>query len=461
MDNIAETLRPVGESTPPPPSPKQTQLTPLPGILERWSTVRHHLGFYNNVAITARYTSTHNLTQETLYTALTALISTYAPLGITLLNEDTPTPRYARLKKINLNEVVTFITLPAGQEIDTQLQEQHNLKFHNLGQLPLWRILVLGSDIAFIYHHALGDGGTGKAFHGALLKALNSPIDAPTPTPTPHVVTPPAIPLLPPLEELTELPLSYMFLLGKLWTRIWFPREPAVTFWSGGVVRVPLRSLYRSVFFSAGTLDGVVAACRRERTTVTALLQVLAVRAVFGELPESETSVASAVPVDLRRFVEGVEGETMGVFVASVGVTHMRAEVEEGEVWEVARRWRGVLERRVRAGTGDTDTGLLKHLSDYEGYFRSMLGRRREGSVEVSNLGVFSGEGEGEWRVERMVFSQSAAVTGCAIELSVVSVKGGEMGVGVSVQEGVVEEELLERVVERLRGEIEAAGWTQ
>lgn len=263
------------------------------------------------------------------------------------------------------------------------------------------------------------------------------------------VVVPPELPLLPPpLEGLVSLSTSVSWLLSQLWSRLWSPKSaPPAGHWSGAAIQIPLKNVVRTVVFPAGVVAGVVGACRREGTTVTALLQAVLARAFFAVLEGGVETLSTSAAIDMRRFVPGAGEDTMGVLVCSVSVLHERRETAAAaavDVWAVARRCGAVLRRAVEAGTKDTDTGLLKYLSDYEKYFLGKLGTRREHGIEVSNLGVLKNTSEaGEWGISRAMFSQSANVSGSAVEFSVVSVAGGEMCVCVCVQEGIVEEEVL------------------
>ncbi|KAI5837985.1 alcohol acetyltransferase [Morchella snyderi] len=452
-ENIAQTLRPVG-------------------MLEKYSTVRHNLSFYINVAVTARYTSSspNPLSKATIYRALTTLITTHAPLGTTILGENTPHPTFARLARINLDELVAITHLraattdPAAElaEIDEILSSQHNNKFRELGRLPLWRVIIIaprtpdpaarGVDVAFVYHHALGDGVTGLAFHHALLRALNTPCEA-AEEEGPSVVVPPELPLAPPVEGLVSLSTS----VSKLWSQVWPPKTAHAGHWSGAAIQIPLKNVVRTVVFPAGVLAGVVAACRREGTTVTALLEAVLARAFFGVLGEETEKLSTTTAIDLRRFIRDAGDETMGVMVCSVPVVHERRAA--ADVWGVARRCKAIIQKALEAGTKDTDTGLLKYLSNYEKYFLGKLGTRREHSLGVSNLGAFKSTSVGEWGISRVIFSQSASVSGCAVEFSVASVVGGEMCVCVCVQEGIVEEEVLASVVKAFEAAlVELAG---
>lgn len=458
----------------------------IPGLGERWSTQVHSLRFYYNVAVTARYTSPpgQRLTRPVLLSALEAVIDIHAPLGLTILDEDTPKPHFARLKSINLDQAVSFIQLSSPeeeaqqQEFDGIMAEQHSSSFHNLGQLPVWRVLLIepekydserGVDVAFVFHHGIGDGATGQAFHIALLKALDDLPPVVEEMQTPYIITPPALPLLGPLETLVALPLSVVFILRMLWTRVWFVRPRPPTFWCGSPIHVGpggLKTTFRTLSFPTQTVTRLLAACRAEKTTITALLQVLVAKSFFHVLPaETATSLVSSIAINMRRFMPApVSDETMGVFVYTISASHERAAFASTSQWELARKYRGKLEARVNNGTRNADIGMLKLVSNFEKYWTSRVGKRHESSFELSNLGVFKGTkpvGADGWNIpSRVLFSQSANVASCPVDFSIISVKGGDLMLGISFQEGAVEPELMARVLETLKNELEktAAG---
>lgn len=431
--------------------------------------------------MTARYASTNRqkLTRAVLFRALESVILAHASLGLTILDDDTPKAYFARLKEINLDEIVSFVQLSADsdeeqqREIDQILSEQHSTRFQELGRLPAWRVLVLepkkhdnlrGVDVMFIYHHGIGDGGTGQAFHMALLKALDNASPIEEEVETKSIINPPAIPLLGSLEAIIPLPLSYKFLLTMLWTRAWFPRKMPPTFWCGSPIHVSpdgLKTSYQTLVFPSTIVNKLLAACRAEKTTITALLQVLIAKSFFFVLPAGApspvTDVASAIAINMRRFMpEDITDETMGVFTCSTSTNHSRDDLSKSSIWDLARSYRTLLEDKLKAGTRNTDTGLLKLVPNYEKFFKSKLGERREQTFELSNLGVFKGQPGSRWNIPaRMIFSQSASVAGAVCEVSVISVKGGEMCVGVSYQEGAVEKELVEKVLGVFRSEVE------
>jgi hypothetical protein len=98
-----------------------------------------------------------------------------------------PRPHFVALEEIDLDKLINYVECPSdalqrAQRIDEILSEQHSLGFGAEG-LPLWRIIIFDSlqpdhdptmDIAFVWHHVIGDGASGLAVHSTILQALSS-----------------------------------------------------------------------------------------------------------------------------------------------------------------------------------------------------------------------------------------------------------------------------------------------
>jgi hypothetical protein len=156
------------------------------GRLETYSTARHHLGYYNNVAVTVTYSSpsTSNTSLESLiFSALRQVIAKHPNLSVIALDEDKSHPQvyFARLPSIDLRKCVEFPVrkgpISSDGEIDGDLEqviaEQHSRNFKDdLGTKPFWRLVVLTSPndkstftATWVFHHALSDGASALLFH--------------------------------------------------------------------------------------------------------------------------------------------------------------------------------------------------------------------------------------------------------------------------------------------------------
>ncbi|KAI0043714.1 hypothetical protein FA95DRAFT_1523825 [Auriscalpium vulgare] len=440
-----------------------------PGILEQWSTTRHDIGFYWSVGMTGRYhlPASSPFDSAILFGAVHTLISSHAPLGVSLVGENTAAAHFVQLKRIDLREVVEFVRAKDLSERDDVLGEiiskRHSGPFNDLGKLPLWRLYVVlppdediadaGIDIALFLHHGVADGASALIFHRDLLAALNDP----SASSSSHIINVPRLPLPAPLESRLSLSLSWWTIARALYQDIFPPSTKGL--WTGGAVtNTPaLQTHHIPLVLPPSTLSALLSACRMNGTTVTAVTEAAIAKALFGVLPADGNAeqLTCSVPISLRRFISDSDS-VMGDFYT--GEEHHFARADADDPWAVARRIKKELVDKIAAGSKNLNIGLLRYVSDLRKYFTGKVGKARTTSFEVSNAGVMDGkiDAQSGWRVTRLAMSQSAAVVGSAIEFSVCSVKGGELSISVNWQEGVVERGFVEQVVALLRTEIDS-----
>lgn len=440
------------------------------GALEQFSSARHHLGFYHNVGISATYQSqglaSVNL-KALIFSALAILIERHPILSAIPVNEDSAIPYFARLPEINLEDAVTLITrqFPTPMieskrdiELDSILDDQHNINFKgHYGRLPFWRVIILTESgvvdkfvASFIFHHALGDGASGVAFHKDLLAAIN----VPCPVFKSTIVVPPKTNLLPTLEQ--ALP---------------FAVPPAgaqhipENLWSGEKICIPARSHFRSLALSKTVSENFIQACRANSTTLTATLPVIIAVALTNNLRAPFEELECTIPVSLRRYLppsSHIDEKSIGVWIDAFSSYFLRNNNLEFS-WDEARRSRERITQYLGQGGMEMNVAKFKQLPSMVAYMSSKVGMERSSSFGVSNIGVFKAAAsaasgaEGKWNIGRMVFSRSAFVAGSVIDVGVVTGPDGCIVLGFCWQEGIVSDELVEVVVEGTREGIESA----
>ncbi|KAI0484963.1 hypothetical protein GGR56DRAFT_680935 [Xylariaceae sp. FL0804] len=143
------------------------------------------------------------------------------------------------------------------------------------------------------------------------------------------------------------------------------------------------------------------------------------------------------------------------------------SEEVEAAMWEAAAHASGDLRRRVAALPRDDLIRLLRYVLDFHAMFRRKLGRERECSWELSNIGSMDANdagkcprprpqgghqgGQNQWRIRGAVFSQGAVPAGAAFTVKVAGVRGDGVTVIVGWQEGAAPAPLMEGVVADLR----------
>lgn len=442
--------------------------------MEQYSTARNPLGFYYNVAVAATYTLPESSLsiEDYVYRACEAAIAQHPILSAIPVGEDTKEPYWARLPEIDLRRSVSFQnrsqSFPGEDEKDDELEKlintQHNMPFSL--PLPYWRVCVLldaGNKrrftAVFVFHHAVGDGTSGKAFHKTFLEALHAATEFPAETQ--RVIPSPTMPLLPNIEEVHPMTLTIPYLATTLFkAKVWSWRDPGL--WTGSEIRVPLETQMRHIVIPKSLATSFRHACRRNNTTITGALQTIVSRAFFTHLPEAFTQIKCNGPLSSRKFLPGiVTDDSIGVWIQDYNEYYTRKDVlVDSFPWNEAQRSRRTIESTLRLQGTNASPNLLKYVNDiHQELFLSKVGKPRGSSFELSNIGIFapglkSNDNSSKPQVGRMIFSQCASVTGCAIEISVISGGDGCLVLAFSWQTGVVEEELVSSVIEMIEKEV-------
>lgn len=458
------------------------------GRLETYSTARHDLGFYNNVAVSATYTSSSRLSgslETTIFAALKPVVDKHPTLSVLVLDEDQSHPNvyFAQLPEVDLRLCVQFrersTPFPrdgeADGELNDALSEQHGQGFKdNLGTKPFWRLVVLTSSTdpntftaLWIFHHALADGTSALLFHESFIAALETlPEDADARP----VITSPNTPLPPPCEDLHPMPLSWSFFLTALAKNfipgVFGQRVPKL--WTGNTIMkaaVPIpRFNYHSLAISAATTKKLVQSCKREKTSVTATLQCLLAAAIFANIsPTSYDKVKITGPISLRRFID-IPKDQMTNAVTEYEYTHQRPPLSSPDSapnvlhnfsWDEARSLKTTIDAEVAKKGSDNEAALLKYVTNIHSLFTERLGKERDATAEVSNLGVWKGGAQGRWKVGRMTFSQCPNPVACPFGVSVVTGGDGNACLTFCWSSGAVEEGFVVRVVEGVERGVE------
>ncbi|KAF9737528.1 hypothetical protein PMIN03_004708 [Paraphaeosphaeria minitans] len=458
------------------------------GRYEVFSTARHHLGYFKNVACAATYTATsvlkHGVLEGIVLRALHRVIARHPILSAITLNEDKQHPEvyFAHLPSIDLKRCVEFIERQSelvpgdkDEELELVLQNQHRINFReDIGSKPFWRLVILhhpGDHSTFtavwFFHHALGDGGCGPIFHRSLLSALDTScsVDAVDP-----VVVIPATPILPKFEDLHQHPISWAFflraILGSVLPSVFAPRAPKL--WTGPSATAPTPlpgTKVQLLPLSEATTKYLLKLSRENRTTMQATLECCIATALFSVLPaETYDTVKASGPISLRSLVRH-EGQPVGddeFLLALAEYTHMHDRAShplssDKFPWEEARAVRSTIQTEIAKKGADNVVSLLRYVSDMHSYFTEKIGQERSVSFELSNLGlvkVDAGAARG-WKLGRCVFSQSPQITGPPIVCSAVTGGDGCCVLTFGWLEGVVEDEMARAVVEGVERQIQ------
>jgi hypothetical protein len=413
-----------------------------------------------------------------VYQACETAIAEHPALSAIVADDHTQDPYFVRLPQLDLDRIISLQDRKPGllgieangepaPDLDLQslLATEHNKPFE--APDAFWRLCVLLDienerqfTVVFVYHHAIGDGSSGKAFHQTFLRALGL---TGNPEKTKSIIPTPQTLLLPNIELISPMSLSFSYLARKLFQAKIYSRRPT-GLWTGSKVLNPSQTRVRLVPFSKSLLCALRHLCHAQNTTITAFLQTIIARAIFAHIPASFTRLACTGALSCRRWLpDVVTDESMGVWVQGFEESYSRDAVAISATafpWEEARRSRRTIQSVLKNKGKDSSINLLQFVDDYqEELCLSKVGKEREGTFEVSNVGFVDSPTDPEKpSLKGMVFSQSASVMGNAIEFSAITGGDGCLVLSVSWQEGVVEPQLISEVIESTKRELYALG---
>ncbi|KAK9853453.1 uncharacterized protein MYU51_006575 [Penicillium brevicompactum] len=408
--------------------------------------------------------------KDYVYQACEAAIAEHPALSAIVADDHTQEPYFVRLPQVDLDRIVSIQDRKPGLlateangepapdlDLQTLLATEHNTPFK--APDAFWRIRLLLDvedecqfTVVFVFHHAIGDGTSGKAFHQTFLRALDSIGDSEK---TKSIIQSPSNPLLPNIERISSMSLSFLYLAKKLFqVKVYSRRPPGL--WSGSKILGPSQTRVRLVPFSKLLVSAVRDICRAQKTTITALLQTVVARALFANIPDSFTRLFCTGALSCRRWLPEITDDMIGVWVQGFEETYRRDSVSA--LWEEARRSRRTIESVIKMKGKDSSTNLLQFVDDYqEELCLSKIGKDRETSFEVSNIGVIPPQMNSDKpAIHGMVFSQSASVMGNAVEFSAATGGDGCLVLSVTWQQNVVEPELIHEVVESIKQDLYA-----
>jgi hypothetical protein len=447
---------------------------------EKFSTVRHNLGLYRCVQNIARYSlnQSHNTNDllATLETALAKVILRHRPLCCGIINEAKENPAFVRLESVDVSKCIEYRSLdPSTPEEYEQsligiIEHQHRQIWPDIHCQPPWKLIVIQNkalssdgtvlDAIFAWHHAIADGLSGMVFHRSLQEALN---DAASIKIVNHTIKiPESTNLFPPQEEIIKFKISWWFLLSAVWHKLrpkWLLPDSSPP-WTAAPV-APTTEGYdphvKLISVSSEHTISILAACREHKITLTSLLQALIASSLANRVPNANSFV-STTPSSPRH-ISGISSTSdIAVQVCSHSFTFTPDVLSAirtsrtptqitGQIWEISKTFRRTLAAEIARLPVDNVAGLLPYAGSIHKMFLSKLGNPREDTFQVSNIGAFKNEvRDGQWRIERMFFTQ-CGLAGSAFTFNSVSVVGGPLIISVTWSGGDIEDGLIGKII--------------
>lgn len=432
--------------------------------------------------------------QDVVEEALGRLILRLGGLRVGIIKENTNQASFVSVASVNLRDFIEWeITTASSQaQHDARVLGATKTRLEQLwpdtANRPPWKLLVVQNgasgpdevvlDMVFATHHALSDGKSTMVFHAGLLHELNSPCGPPAELKN-HVLgfdRPPV--LAPPQQELIQFKIGWTFFLKTLWQEFgpsWLKPRPPVEPWVGKLITLePHRLNLRLVSITPEVVANLVVACRAHGATLTAILHVLVLASIARRVPaEVALAFSSETPIglvpwakmppgadmDLNNILSVLNTSSNKVWGADT-VADLRHRLREGDggleedlIWPLAATWRAEMKTKLASLPNNDVCGLMNYVTDWQKRWEGKIGKRRDVTWEVSNIGLIKGtanEGQEGWTIQRSFFTQPAFLAGPGFAVNVAGVEGGEVTLTLNWQGGVIDDAVLDGLVEDL-----------
>jgi hypothetical protein len=424
-------------------------------------------------------------------------------LQVGMMDATSKTPSWIQLQNLDLTQHIKWLYIGEDdnfeQTVQTHFCAQLDDRFPDLSiEQPGWKITVFRQgnapvmEVLLTWNHPHFDAVGAKVFHEDFLEMLNAQNGAYERTGLDGDILrlPQAPPSLPaPIESLKSLPVDLKYLAKVFWeeTRPRFlNRDVSQAAWSP-IRSSPYKTQFRSFFVDKASLLAILALCRQNKTTITALLNGLALIAFSSHL-DSKLAPAfqSSTIIDHRRNLPPAPPDApwirsdraVGNYVTQLPhrydtelVARIRsklpADASEGrdlsadlrrELWAVSAQNRLEIVDKLQAGLRNDLVGVFKWVTDWQKTMSDMAKKTRQFTWLVTNIGVMDGtrlptggdskSDDGQrWSIGRAQFGLSAEIPAAAIEFSAVSVAGQAMCVGANWPDCAVDATLGESVM--------------
>ena len=493
-------------------SPIQAALILQSGPLELLTHLFHDLGIQSNVLVCAEYFKDGQLlTKSKVLEALAEVIHDHPALSIIGVSQPSETREgnhqlwEARLPTLRIQDCVKFLTIQGDVDLARVFENAHSQWFDTKDTTkPWWKLLVVNGRYAvFVYHHSIGDGLSGYAFHRSFLTALNAdemtsealgvvahdnfliqqPFKMPTPSPFDHID-----------GKLSWIYIIYCFLF---WSILRFFVNQKYFLFSDAIfskdypslakpfpVEMKTRTKVELLRVDGDTMTKCLSECRKHKTSFTALLQTLIQVTLAADFYPKAKLGFSRLAVNLRPLLRVNPGRD--VFTNAVS-TYYRVQqlgryrscankrspsqapvsiqgiaIDVPAVWELAKAYKQDLNRATyKTGTIMQDFLLCKIFDrDMEDVSFYGHGTFQNNSFLISNLGVFEPRedmADGGWSIKEVGFSAGAVratLSDFGIVFDVASIRGGNCLISATYEEGVLKDEMVKEVMMALLARI-------
>lgn len=502
------------------------QLTKGHVCSESYQLAMYLLDQYRGTVLSCRYAIPPHLApaesrtqlEKAVKVAVVDTIMRHPMLQVGMTDVTSQTPSWIQLESLDLTQHIKWVYIEDHDDFERVVQGTFSAKlderFPDISiKQPGWWITIIRQgdastmEVLLTWNLPQFDAVGAKVFHEDLVEMLNAENGANERTGLDGDILklPQATPLLPaPIESLRSLPVGLKYLAKSIWEEIRPPflnRDVSQASWCP-IHTSPYKTQYRAFSIDQASLVAILALCRKNKTTITALIHGLALIAFSSHLnSKAAPGFQSSTIVDHRRNLPPAPPDVPWVSYDRAVANYVTqafhkydarqvkrirsklpANANEGkdlsadiqrELWAVSARSRREIVSRLDKGLRNDLVGVFKYVTDWQQTMMDQAKKTRQFSWLVTNIGVVDGTASTgkkitsttttttsatdedtksvpdvqTWSIERAQFGLSAEVPAAAIEFSPVSAAGGGMSIGANWPDCAVDSTLGERIM--------------
>ncbi|KAI0379217.1 alcohol acetyltransferase-domain-containing protein [Hypomontagnella monticulosa] len=448
---------------------------------EAYQLAMYLLDQYRGTVLSCRYGIPSHLASAESRTQLegavkVAVVDTimrHPMLQVGMVNATSKVPSWIQLPTIDLTQHIKWVYIGEHDDVEQTVQETFRTHldeyFPDLSiKQPGWKITIVRQgnastmEVLLTWNHPQFDGAGAKVFHEDFLEMLNNAKNGPyerTGLNGDILKLPQEPPMLPiPIESLKSLPVDLKYLAKMFWEEIrpqFLNRGVSQAAWCP-IRTSPYKTQFRAFFIDNAALSAILGLCRHNKTTITGLLNGLALIAFSSRLDSTVApAFQCATIIDHRRnlppapsdapwvrservvanYVTQVFHKFDAKLVAQVR-SKLPADTSEGidlssnlqhELWAASAQNRLEIKHKLECGLRNDLIGVFKYVKDWTQTMSNMAKKKRQFSWLVTNVGVLNGgdtesDNDQRWSIERAQFGLSAEIPAAAIEFASISV---------------------------------------
>ncbi|KAI0188421.1 hypothetical protein F4808DRAFT_63041 [Astrocystis sublimbata] len=457
------------------------------GINETYQLAMYLLDQYRGTILTCRYAIPPSLApaesrpklEEAVKKAVADVVLRHPMLQVGMKDATSKAPSWIQLQSLDLAQHMHWVYIVEQDDFEQTVQNTFRVQldeyFPDLSiKQPGWKITVIRQgnapimEVLLTWNHPQFDGAGAKVFHEDMLEMLNNADSRrieQTGLKGDILTLPQAPPSLPiPIESLNSLPVDLKVLTKAFWEDIrpqFLNRDISWAAWCP-IRTSPYKTQYRAFFVDNASLLRILALCRENKTTITALINGLALIAFSSHLNSTDArAFQSSTVMDHRRNLPPAPPDApwarsdraVSNYVTQLIhtydpdlVTRIRSKLptdakEERDLsadllrdlWAVSAQNRREIVGKLENGLQNDLVGIFKYVTDWQQTMKGLVKKRRQFTWLTTNIGVLDGgstkpiaDDNGQrWSISRAQFGLSAEIPAAAIEFAPVSVAGG------------------------------------